>query len=140
MYAWTLCGSFPCDSPPKSVNKGARFWGFPRFRGSGVHGENPSIPLNSTSFGGPNRSYGIPPKSCANPWSESGDRDLDLEELTRELLFTPSYPRLTGLTSACDRCDGCKVSWNLPRVNCLICVSLRWGVAGQFLVGFKELC
>jgi hypothetical protein len=55
MYAWTLCGSFPCDSPPKSVSKGTRFWGFPRFWESGVLGGNPLIPLYSTSFGGPNR-------------------------------------------------------------------------------------
>jgi hypothetical protein len=60
MYAWTLRGYFPCDSPPKSVNKGARFWGFLRFRESGVLGGNHSIPLDSLSFGGQNRSYGCP--------------------------------------------------------------------------------
>jgi hypothetical protein len=25
----------------------------------------------------------LSPKSCANPWSDSGDRELDLGELTR---------------------------------------------------------
>jgi hypothetical protein len=25
----------------------------------------------------------LSPKSCLDPWSESGDRELDLEELTR---------------------------------------------------------
>jgi hypothetical protein len=35
-------------------------------------------------------------KSCANLWSESGDRDLDLE-LTRGLLFIPRAQGLTGL-------------------------------------------
>jgi hypothetical protein len=25
----------------------------------------------------------LSPKSCVNPWSESGDRELDLRELTR---------------------------------------------------------
>jgi hypothetical protein len=42
------------------MSKGAQFWGFLRFRESGVLGGNPSIPLNSTSFGGPNHSYGMP--------------------------------------------------------------------------------
>jgi hypothetical protein len=31
MYTWALCGSFPCDSPPKSVSKGAPFGGFLKF-------------------------------------------------------------------------------------------------------------
>jgi hypothetical protein len=53
MYAWTLRGSFPFDSPPKSVRKGVRFWGFRCPRVRGVLGRNPSISLDSTSFGGP---------------------------------------------------------------------------------------
>jgi hypothetical protein len=53
MHARTLRGSFPFDSPPKSVRKGARFWGFCWLRVCGVLGRNPSIPLDSTSFGGP---------------------------------------------------------------------------------------
>jgi hypothetical protein len=40
----------------------------------------------------------LSPMSCANPCSEKGDRDLDLGELTRGLLFIPSCPGLTGLT------------------------------------------
>jgi hypothetical protein len=28
VYAWTIRGSFPFDSPPKSVRKGAQFWVF----------------------------------------------------------------------------------------------------------------
>jgi hypothetical protein len=40
------------DSPPKSVRKGARFWGFHHSRFCGVLGKNPSIPLDSMSFGG----------------------------------------------------------------------------------------
>jgi hypothetical protein len=35
------------------VRKGARFWGFRCSRVCGVHGGNPLIPLDSTSFGGP---------------------------------------------------------------------------------------
>jgi hypothetical protein len=40
-------------SPPKSVSKGDQFWGFHCPRVRGVLGGNPSIPLDSTSFGGP---------------------------------------------------------------------------------------
>jgi hypothetical protein len=53
MYARTLRGSFPFDSPPKSVSKGARFWGFRCSRVRGVLGGISSIPLDSTSFSGP---------------------------------------------------------------------------------------
>jgi hypothetical protein len=44
---------FPFYSPPKSVRKGARFWGFHWLRVCGVLGGNPSVPLDSVSFGGP---------------------------------------------------------------------------------------
>jgi hypothetical protein len=43
---------FPFDSPPKFVRKGARFWGFHYPRVCGVLSGNPSIPLDSMSFGG----------------------------------------------------------------------------------------
>jgi hypothetical protein len=33
--------------------------------------------------------FQLSPKSCANPWSDSGDRELELGELTRGLLFIP---------------------------------------------------
>jgi hypothetical protein len=55
----TLHGSLGCDSPPKSVNKGARFWGFPSSRVRGVLGGISSIPLVWTSFGGIKLGYGI---------------------------------------------------------------------------------
>jgi hypothetical protein len=44
---------FPFDSPPKSVSKRAQIWGLRCPRLSGVLGGNLSIPLDSTSFGGP---------------------------------------------------------------------------------------
>jgi hypothetical protein len=47
----------------------------------------------------------LSPKSCVNPWSELGDRELDLRELARGLLFIPSYP---CVTSALDQSDRCK--------------------------------
>jgi hypothetical protein len=42
------------------MSKGARFSGFLRFYESRVLGGISSIPLDSTSFGGPNHSYGMP--------------------------------------------------------------------------------
>jgi hypothetical protein len=70
------------------VSKGAQYWGFRCPRVRGVLGGNLSIPLGSTSFGGlwsAHEPFLLSPKSCANPWSESGDRELDLEELTHGL-------------------------------------------------------
>jgi hypothetical protein len=49
MYAWTLRGSFPFDSPPKS-----QIWGFRCSRVRGVLGKISLIPLDLASFGGPN--------------------------------------------------------------------------------------
>jgi hypothetical protein len=65
IYAWTLRASFPFDSPPKSVSKGARFWGFRCSRVRGVLGGISSIPLDLESFGGPNPGYGVPMR-CSN--------------------------------------------------------------------------
>jgi hypothetical protein len=50
---------FGCDSPPKSVSKGARFWGFPSSRVCGVFGGISSIPPFWTSFGGIKLGYGL---------------------------------------------------------------------------------
>jgi hypothetical protein len=69
MYAWTLRGSFPFDSPPKSLRKGARSWGFHCPRVWCVLGGNPSIPLNSKSFGGPYLGYGVPMRCSYYPQS-----------------------------------------------------------------------
>jgi hypothetical protein len=41
----------------------------PRFRESGVLGGNPSILLDSTNFGGPNCSYGMPMRYSYYPHS-----------------------------------------------------------------------
>jgi hypothetical protein len=51
-FVGTLRGSLGCDSHPKSVSKGARFWGFPCPRVRGVLGGISSIPPFWTSFGG----------------------------------------------------------------------------------------
>jgi hypothetical protein len=69
MYALTLRGSFPFDSPPKSVSKGARFWGFLGSRVRGVLGGIFSIPLDLGSFGGPNLGYVVPMRCSYYPQS-----------------------------------------------------------------------
>jgi hypothetical protein len=55
----TLRGSLGYDSPPKSVSKGARFWGFPSSRVRGAFGGICSIPPFRTSFGGIKLGYGL---------------------------------------------------------------------------------
>jgi hypothetical protein len=69
LYARTLRGSFPFDSPPKSVSKGALFWGFQCSRVRGVLGGISSIPLVLASFGGPNVGYGVPMRCSYYPQS-----------------------------------------------------------------------
>jgi hypothetical protein len=54
----TLRGSLGYDSPPKSVSKGAQFWGFRCSRVRGVLGGISLIPL-VTSFGGNKLGYGL---------------------------------------------------------------------------------
>jgi hypothetical protein len=78
-----------------------------------------------------------PPKSCANPWSESGDRELDLDDLTRG--FYSSLPALsTGLTSVTgltgkghrsDRCSSGSKPCKFP-----LCVFMSFGSEGCVLV------
>jgi hypothetical protein len=58
-FVGTLRGSLGCDSPPKSVSKGARFWGFPSSRFRGASGGISSIPPFWTSFGGIKLGYGF---------------------------------------------------------------------------------
>jgi hypothetical protein len=67
IHASTLCGSFPFDSPPKSVSKGARFWGFRCFRFRGVFGGVSSIPLDLASFGGQNLDCRVPMRCSYYP-------------------------------------------------------------------------
>jgi hypothetical protein len=58
-FVGTLHGSLGCDSPPKFVSKGARFWSFPSSRVCGVLGGISSIPPFWTSFGGIKLGYGL---------------------------------------------------------------------------------
>jgi hypothetical protein len=74
---WDLVGGiclsppwfFPFYSPPKSVSKGAQFWGFRCSRVRGVLGGISSIPLDLVSFGGPNLGYGVPMRCFYYPQS-----------------------------------------------------------------------
>jgi hypothetical protein len=75
----------------------------------------------------------LSPKSCSDSWSELGDRELVLEELTcgfcssRAAQVTPvRLVLLTGLT-------GVSPLWDLPQVSCGINVSLGCVGAGLFL-------
>jgi hypothetical protein len=60
---------FPLIFPPKSVTKGDRFWGFLGSRVRGVLGGISLIPLDLTSFGGPNLVYGVPMRCSYYPQS-----------------------------------------------------------------------
>jgi hypothetical protein len=68
-FLGTLRGSLGCDSPPKSVSKGARFWGFPSSRVRSVLGRISSIPPFWTSFGGIKLGYGLLMKCSYYPQS-----------------------------------------------------------------------
>jgi hypothetical protein len=86
----------------------------------------------------------LSPKSCAKPWSDSGDRELDFGELTHrfgrlgvgfwgvdpQMLFIPSCPGVTGLT-------GASPWWILSRG-----VRVDWsrGPASQFWACLELVC
>jgi hypothetical protein len=109
----TLRGSLGCDSPPKSVSKGARFWGFPCSRVRGVLGGISLIPLVWTSFGGIKLGYGLLmrcsycPKVLFKPVVRFGRSRLGFGGVDPRVLFIPSCPGYTGLTGALDWSDRC---------------------------------
>jgi hypothetical protein len=58
-FVGNLCGSLGCDSPPKSMSKSPRFWGFlSSWVGSALGGIS-SIPPFWMSFGGIKHGYGL---------------------------------------------------------------------------------
>ena len=82
----------------------------------------------------------LSPKSCAKPWSESGDRELDLGELTRGRCSSraaqarPVLPvLLTGLT-------GASPWWVFVSGNSFVRVVLSRGPADQFLACLELFC
>jgi hypothetical protein len=114
VYAWTLHGSFPFDSPPKSVSKGARFWGFWSSRVRGVLGGFSSIPLDLASFGGQNLGYGLPLRCSYYPQSLAQIRGA-IREIGSWIWGSwpagavhPESPGHTGLTAASHRSDQCR--------------------------------
>jgi hypothetical protein len=143
MYAWTLHGSFPFDSPPESVSKGTWFWGFLLSRVRDVLGGISSIPLDLASFCGPNLGYGVSMRCSYNLQSlvriHGANREIgsfDLEELTRgrysswELRSWPIWPvPLTGLT-------GVDPWLGFARVNVLVSFLLSRVAAVSSLVNF----
>jgi hypothetical protein len=69
LYVSTLHGSFLFDSLPKSVSKGARFWGFRCSRVRGAFGGISSISFDLASFGGHKLGYGLPVRCSYYPQS-----------------------------------------------------------------------
>jgi hypothetical protein len=127
IYAWVHRGSFPFDSPPKSVSKGARLWGFRCSRITGILVGISSTHLDLASFGGPNIGYGVPMRCSYYPQSlaqicgaiqeiESwiwGSWPAGVVHLKR--------PSLTGLTGTVHRSDQCKALLVFSWVNVLVC-------------------
>jgi hypothetical protein len=93
----------------------------------------------------------LSPKSCANPWSDSGERELDLGELTRgccssrRAQVTPIWPvPLTGLTGADS--SWVLLGWTFGCVCCCpmlllfqVWVSLELGRPVWWIWGFPGL-
>jgi hypothetical protein len=123
MYAWTLCGSFRFDSPPKSLSKGSRFWGFRCSRVRGVLGGISSIPLDSTSFGGPQLGYGVPMRCSYYPQSlvriRGANRKIE-SWIWRNWLACSVHPKLPRL----HRSDWC--FWPVWPVWAICGICLGW--------------
>jgi hypothetical protein len=70
----------------------------------------------------------LSPKSCTNPWSDSGDRKLDLGELTRGCCSSRELRS--------HRSDRCRLLLSFARVNVWVSSLLFCGAAvsslGQF--------
>jgi hypothetical protein len=151
MYAWTLRGSFPFDYPPKSMSKGARFWDFLGCRVRGVLGGISSIPLDLSSFGGPNLGYGVPMRCSYYPKSLAQIRGA-IPEIGSWIwgcwpagAVHPKSSGHTGLTSSSHRSNRCRLSvefcsgehlGEFPIVLCYCCFEFDsfWSSGGQVCV------
>jgi hypothetical protein len=126
-FVGTLCGSLGCNSPPKSVSKGARFWGFPSFRVRGVLGGISSIPPSWTSFGGIKHGYGLLMRCSYYPQSlvqvRGAIRKIEvwIWGVDPRVLFIPSCP---GYTGALDWSNRCNPWWVFARMNVWVCLLL----------------
>jgi hypothetical protein len=130
------------------VSKGARFWGFLRFRESGVLGGNPSIPLDSTSFGEPNNSYGKPmmysyyPKALCEFMERIRRSGSGFGGLDPRVVVHPERLGLTGRPMPSTRLTSASPYCFLARVNVLVCslVSRFAVVSSLVLLGAWETC
>jgi hypothetical protein len=138
----TFRGSLACDSPPKSVSQGARFWRFRCSRVRGVLGGISSFPLVWTSFGGIKLGYGLLmrcsnyPQSLVQVRGAIREIRLGFGGVDPRVLFIPRSPGHTGLTGASHRSDRCNPCWVFARVNVWVCSLLSCVAAvsslGQF--------
>jgi hypothetical protein len=101
----TLCGFLGCDSPPKSVSKGARFWGFPSSRVFDALGGISSILFGQVLVGlnlAMDSSLSVPdiPKVLFKSVERFGRSRFGFGGVVPRVLFIPSCPGYTGLTSA----------------------------------------
>jgi hypothetical protein len=134
MYAWTLRGSFPFDSPPKSVSKGARFWGFRGSRVRGVLGGICSIPLVLASFGGPNLGYGVLMRCSYYPQSLVQNRGA-IREIGSWFWGELTHGCCSSRAAQSDQC--CSPVWLVqrpcvPRVNVLV-LTVYFGTPNMFI-------
>jgi hypothetical protein len=78
----------------------------------------------------------LSPKSCTNPWRDSGDRELDLGELTHGCCSSPSGPALPVRPVLLIGVTGVEAQWVLPQVNIRVSLLLSLCAAilslGQF--------
>jgi hypothetical protein len=140
MYAWTLRASFPFDSPPTSVSKEARFWGFRCFRVRGVLGGISSIPQDLASFGRQNLGYGVPmrcsnyPQSLAQIYRAIGEIVSWIWGSWLVGAVHPESSGHTGLTGATHRFDQWRILLSFARVNVWVS-SLLFRVAAILSLG-----
>jgi hypothetical protein len=86
------------------VSKGARFWSFLLSRVRGILGGISSIPLDLTSFGGPNLGYRVPmrcsyyPQILCKSVERFGKSGVGFGGVDTRVVVHPESPGLTGLT------------------------------------------
>jgi hypothetical protein len=145
-------GSFPFDSPPKSVRKGARFWGFrcPRvgFFLAGIlrfvlfqrvlvdHNLAMECP------------WGLPtiPNVLFETLERIGRSGVGIEGVDPRVLFIPSCPGMAGLTGASDRSKQCVPFVGFASGELLVPCVYGWcccwsvlGLFGDVLLGFVKV-
>jgi hypothetical protein len=123
MYVWTLRGSFPCDSPPKSVRKGARIWGFRCSRLEEFLVGFLRFPLIWQVLVDINfamdSAWGVPtiPKVLRKSVERFGRSGVGFGGVDPRVLFILTSSGHIGLTGASRRSDRCKPLFGFARVN-----------------------